>query len=168
MRPKERPSRRLREQMPTQVTAHIATVVEQIPADVELSAMVKMFAVSDTRKHYTTTPSDPLAGSSRCQGPTCPERHVYVPVAPGLGAVEAGCWWTANRQRWRALALVIKAKLEAVETGIVSFEQEFLPHLVLPNGGTVHEWLAPQMEAVYDKGVMPRLLPQLTAGSQDD
>ena len=32
------------------------------------------------------------------------------------------------RRRWRALALIVKAKLEAVETGIVSFEREFLPY----------------------------------------
>jgi hypothetical protein len=32
----------------------------------------------------------------------------------------------AIRQRWRALALVIKAKLEAVEAGISEFEDEFL------------------------------------------
>ncbi|MEM9074467.1 MAG: hypothetical protein AAGE52_38590, partial [Myxococcota bacterium] len=35
-------------------------------------------------------------------------------------------WEQACRQRWRALMLVIKAKLEAVETGITSFDVEFL------------------------------------------
>lgn len=48
----------------------------------------------------------------------------------------------ATRQRWRALALAIKAKLEAVEVGIVSFEDEFLAHFVLPGGQTVGERLA--------------------------
>jgi hypothetical protein len=66
----------------------------------------------------------------------------------------------AVRQRWRALNLVIKAKLEAVETGIVSFENEFLAHLVLPNGETVGEWVQPQMDEVYGSGAMPALLPQ--------
>ena len=42
-------------------------------------------------------------------------------------------------QRWRALFLCIKAKLEAVESGIVLFEDEFLPHFVLPDGRTVAE-----------------------------
>lgn len=45
----------------------------------------------------------------------------------------------AVRQRWRALALVVKAKLEAVEAGIATFEQEFYAHVVLPNGRTVYE-----------------------------
>jgi hypothetical protein len=45
----------------------------------------------------------------------------------------------AVRQKWRALALMVKAKLEAVESGIVTFEQEFLAHTVLPSGRTVFE-----------------------------
>lgn len=36
------------------------------------------------------------------------------------------------RRRWRALLLCIKGKLEAVESGITTFEEEFLAHLVLP------------------------------------
>ena len=49
----------------------------------------------------------------------------------------------AVRQRWRALALVIKAKLEAVESGIVTFDAEFLAHIVLPNGRTVVDEIGP-------------------------
>src|SRR5580700_3227660 len=43
----------------------------------------------------------------------------------------------AVRQRWRALALVIKAKLEAVEAGISTVENEFLANIALPDGRTV-------------------------------
>lgn len=75
----------------------------------------------------------------------------------------------ALRQRWRALALVVKAKLEAVESGLVSFEQEFLAHVLLPDGSTVGEWAAPQLEETYATGSMPAVLPgasprQLEAG----
>ena len=63
------------------------------------------------------------------------------------------------RQRWRALALVIKAKLEAVETGIVTFEQEFAMHFMLPSGQTVGQWVLPQLAKVYESGEMPALLP---------
>lgn len=63
------------------------------------------------------------------------------------------------RQRWRALALVIKAKLEAVAAGITCFEDEFLAHIVLPNGEQVAQWLRPQLQAAYDRGNMPALLP---------
>jgi hypothetical protein len=68
-------------------------------------------------------------------------------------------WEQACRQRWRALNLAIKAKLEAVECGITSFEEEFLAHIVLPGGkGTVGEWLVPQLNKAYEQGKMPRLI----------
>jgi hypothetical protein len=57
----------------------------------------------------------------------------------------------ATRQKWRALNLVIKAKLEAVEAGIVTFEDEFMAHMVLPNGATVAEYVGPQIEEAYNQ-----------------
>jgi hypothetical protein len=71
----------------------------------------------------------------------------------------------AERQRWRALALVIKAKLEAVESGITEFEREFMAHIVLPGGGTVGDWMLPQIEQAYSSGQMPAMLPQMAGGT---
>lgn len=66
----------------------------------------------------------------------------------------------ATRASWRALLLVIKAKLEAVETGITTFEEEFLAHLVLPNGQTAGEWAIPLIAEAYDAGkALPPMLP---------
>lgn len=65
-------------------------------------------------------------------------------------------WEQACRQRWRALALVVKAKLEAVEAGITLFEAEFMAHIVLPSGETVGEWMGPQIEEAYASGLMPQ------------
>lgn len=64
-------------------------------------------------------------------------------------------WEQACRQRWRALNLVIKAKLEAVDAGIGTFESEFLANVLLPNGTTVGEFMAPQVEAAYLDGTPP-------------
>lgn len=56
-------------------------------------------------------------------------------------------WEQACRQRWRALTLAIKAKLEAVETGIAEFEEEFLAYIVDPESQrTVGELIRPQLE----------------------
>lgn len=74
----------------------------------------------------------------------------------------------ACRQRWRALALVIKAKLEAVEAGITVFEKEFLAHIVLPDGQTAGDYMLPQIETAYTTGQMPALLPQITGGGRFD
>jgi len=62
------------------------------------------------------------------------------------------------RRRWRALALVVKAKLEAVTTGITSFEEEFLAHIVMPDGRTVSEHALPMVESAYQSGTMQPLL----------
>lgn len=62
------------------------------------------------------------------------------------------------RQKWRALALVIKAKLEAVESGISEFESEFLANIILPDGQTVGSFMEPQIEQAYKTGKMPPLL----------
>lgn len=70
-------------------------------------------------------------------------------------------WEQACRQKWRALSLVIKAKLEAVDAGIAIFEDEFMANIVLPNGGTVSQFMLPQIETAYATGKMPAMLPDL-------
>lgn len=63
------------------------------------------------------------------------------------------------RRRWRALLLVIKAKLEAVASGISLLEDEFLAHTVMADGQTVGQWARPQIASMYKGGKMPPLLP---------
>lgn len=63
-----------------------------------------------------------------------------------------------ERRIWRSLLLVIKAKLEAVDTGIATFEQEFLANIVMPNGRTVAEIVLPQIAESYSTGRMPLAL----------
>ena len=74
-------------------------------------------------------------------------------------AAAEGAYEQAVRQRWRALALVIKAKLEAVAAGITTVEQEFLAHIVLPDGRTVGEHTSPVIAAAYETGEMRPMLP---------
>lgn len=64
----------------------------------------------------------------------------------------------AVRQRWRALALVVKAKLEAVEAGIATFDQEFYAHTVLPSGRTVYEETSAEVARMIATGNTGRLM----------
>ena len=65
-----------------------------------------------------------------------------------------------TRQVWRALLLVVKAKLEAVAAGITTFEDEFLAHTLLPDGQTFGEWSrAPENARAFQTGKMPPMLP---------
>jgi len=73
----------------------------------------------------------------------------------------------ACRQRWRALALLVKAKLEAVEAGLVELEEEFLSHVVLPDGSTAGDWLRPQISTAYETGRMPAMLPMLPPAREE-
>ena len=57
------------------------------------------------------------------------------------------------------MLLVIKAKLEAVTTGISTLKAEFLANIVLPDNTTAGEWMLPQIDQAYRSGAMPPLLP---------
>jgi hypothetical protein len=63
----------------------------------------------------------------------------------------------ATKQRWRALLLIVKAKLEAIESGVSTFETEWMAFMVLPNGKTVAEELLPKIEEASETGRMPLL-----------
>lgn len=95
-------------------------------------------------------------------------------AARRYGATEFGSGWTADKasvsfvckgrmvrfvvpmpkkeqeqkRRWRCLLLGIKAKLECVATGIESFEQAFLAHIVTETNETVYERLSSSSSTV--------------------
>ena len=90
------------------------------------------------------------------------DRHGWTRTPAGIqNAIEQG-----ERQRWRALLLVIKAKLEAVESEIATFEEEFLAHIVLPNQQTVAAYVQPLIERAYSTGRMPT--ERLLEGAKDE
>lgn len=68
----------------------------------------------------------------------------------------------ATRQRWRALLLVLKAKLEAVESGISTLEREFLADILTEDGRTVGDILVPRITEAVRAG---RLLPPAGSGT---
>lgn len=47
-----------------------------------------------------------------------------------------------TRLRWRGLQELIQAKLEAWDLGVLSFEEAFLPHIVIESGRTIAQALA--------------------------
>lgn len=66
-------------------------------------------------------------------------------------------WEQACRSSYRALCLCIKAKFEAIEQKISTFEQEFLAHFVMPGGQTFGEYAIPQLEEAQLKNRLPQL-----------
>lgn len=88
------------------------------------------------------------------------KRFVYS--KPGYRRTEEqrrAAWEQACREAWRRVVLITKAKLEIVADGDSTLEREFLADILLPDGSTVHEALAPKLVAAYTDGAMPPLLP---------
>jgi hypothetical protein len=87
-----------------------------------------------------------------------PANRVYRGNDAMLKAWEQGC-----REKWRALALCIKAKLESVEAKIETFESAFLAHVVMPDGRTIGETIQEPLAQVYGGNRVP-LLPNYSGG----
>lgn len=86
-----------------------------------------------------------------------PERSEFTLTPTRMRRTKASAdkaYEQAVKQRWRALALVIKAKLEAVAAGIVTFEDEFAMHMILPDGRTVRDHVLPAIEDAYATGTV--------------
>ena len=71
------------------------------------------------------------------------ERHIRIAVTVPDGA-------QVERQKWRALLLVIKAKLESVDAKIATFEEAFATDIVMPSGRTVWEEIREPIKLAYD------------------
>ena len=65
----------------------------------------------------------------------------------------------AHRQRARALLLVIKAKIESVESKVETFEEAFLAHVVMADDRTVYERIAAPIAREYETGAPQLMLP---------
>lgn len=64
-----------------------------------------------------------------------------------------------ERRRWRSLVLVVKALLVGIADGVITLSDAFLPYTLLPDGSTVGEWAAPQLDVAYATAQMPALMP---------
>jgi hypothetical protein len=98
-----------------------------------------------------------------------PKDHPDVRLTPNrkltrTPAAQEEAYEQLVRQRWRVLALGIKAKLALVEAGITTLEEEFLANVLLPGGETVGSWVAPVVTRAYELGAAPAAFPLAIEG----
>ena len=68
-------------------------------------------------------------------------------------------WEQACRQKWRALLLFVKATLEAVDEGVVDFDQAFMPFTVVDQSGqTFHDRYGGEFRKWLESGKAPAAL----------
>ena len=92
------------------------------------------------------------------------ERFVQTPT--GLERATASAekeWQMEVKRRWRSLTLLVKAKLIAVDDGVATFEEEFLPYILWGDNRTTAQKLLPKITEIESSidasGRMPTMLP---------
>ena len=78
-------------------------------------------------------------------------------------AAQRTAWEQVCRQRWRALLLIILGQAGSVGVGHHDVGERVLVNIVLPDGGTVGQRLAPQVDEAYATGRMPPMLWEATS-----
>ena len=68
--------------------------------------------------------------------------------------IEDSIGWKKQRVLYRVLFYYIKALLNTWNSGLKTFTEIFMPHLVLPNGGTIEQMLLPKLQKVIGEGKM--------------
>ena len=93
------------------------------------------------------------------EGATRYTTKVYVDQMLMLGNRESGPARDAGERSERSQAPAPASAPEPASEMENEFEDEFLAHIVLPNGQTMGEFAKPQIAQAYDSGEMPSLLP---------
>lgn len=66
----------------------------------------------------------------------------------------------------RALLLIVKAKIVAVDSGVRSFEEEFLSDVLLPDNTTYGKRAVADIRRALESGHMPKALPMPGRGGE--
>lgn len=67
-------------------------------------------------------------------------------------------WEQACRQKWRALCLFVRATLEAVEEGVVDFDEAMMPFTMINGRETFSERYGKEVQKWIERGDAPTLL----------
>ena len=113
--------------------------------DDEIAAVFIEFKLKDRRVRFALPLPQPVTRNKA--GATMSQAQIKVAHEKAI------------RQRWRALVITIKAKLEIIELGITTLEEEFLPFIVVGDNQTVGDWLKPQLKELYEAGAVLPMLP---------
>lgn len=129
------------------------TVVPVERTKAEIERMLKAYGCSSFQSGWDTATQS--AHVMFRHGETGVMLGIEMPKADEFSFTERGrkrtkesateAWHAEVRRRWRALLLIIKAKMEAVECGITTLEKEFLADIVMPNGQTIGATLLPRL-----------------------
>lgn len=82
-----------------------------------------------------------------------------VPLPERTEGMSENQYQQALRQRWRVLRMSMKMELEKIESGVISFEDQFLAQMCLPDGSNVSQFMRkPENLELLSKSKMPKML----------
>ena len=111
---------------------------EQTPVSVgksqeQIAKLLGKFKVKGHR--FTSLPSE---GTLEFVREVDEKQHIpyRITVRPKINPayISTSQWDRAERQVWRVCYCWLKAKLEAIDFGLVEFEQDFLPYMLVADG----------------------------------
>ena len=124
---------------------------DQIVIGEDTEQLIIIIRFRFARRHYQII--IPIPNPDSPEFTLTPERR-----SQRTSAAAQQAWEAEYRRKWRAANLYVKATLEAVESGIVKFEEAFLGATLLRDGSTVNQTFQHQIAAHYQNGEMPKLL----------
>lgn len=87
------------------------------------------------------------------------KEFIYYPGSYRRRPDPRPAWEAECRRLWRVLLRLVQGNFEAEDSGLVTFEQVWLAHFILPGGETVADRVVPALDAAQATGQMPPLLP---------
>lgn len=64
-----------------------------------------------------------------------------------------------ERMIWRHILLLVTARVTEIQNEMLTFDEAFMPHLMLPDGSTFRDTALPAISQTYETGEMPALMP---------
>ncbi len=153
-------------------SAYEETNVSVERSQAQIRKLLQKFGVE--RMRYTSLPSEALLEFVRVdKGKPTPYRIVIRPKLKGWSRSVDKELDLAERQVWRVVYWWLKAKLEAIEFGLLEFEREMLPFMLISvsqgRSATVGDVLPKHLQGALSPGEDPfqGVQPALPAGEKD-
>jgi hypothetical protein len=153
----------------TNVTAYKSTSIDWAKSQAQIMKLLEDRGIKETRFTNISFETAQRAGFDMKKGTSAIMLEFFRPtqVASGVGGTipiriiipNIPEEERAKRQAYRIFYWYLKTKFEAVETGLIEFEQEFMPHIALGKGGVMTN-----MWQQFKK----KMLPSIVSGERSD
>lgn len=132
------------------------TTVRAEKSQMEISSELNRYSISNVQ-HTSTDTFFSIAFQAQIEGADKPMMiRIDVPYDQS-NDTEDRYGWRNKRILYRALFYYIKALLIAWDSGMKTFAEIFMPHIVLPGGKTVSQDLLPRYALAIESGQLPEI-----------